>query len=126
MVKMAHRDLGDLYRSTGGHLTTYIFKADAVLDSAASAAASSSNNGGDLVMATTAASAAKKKVTLGSRSSAERDTYQSKLDLASTLLYLGQENYEKVAQCFLKLGLAKDLGDWVGKVRLSDWVMIIL
>jgi len=77
-------------------------------------------------MATTAASAAKKKGTFGSGSSAERDTYQSKLDLASVLSYLGQENYEKVAQCFLKLGLAKDLGDWVGKVHLSDWVMIIL
>jgi len=108
------------------HLTTYVFKADAALDSAASAAASSSNNGGDLAMATTAAGAAKKKGTLGSGSSAERDTYQSKLDLASALSYLGQANYEKAAQCFLKLGPAKDLGDWVGKVRLFDWVMIIL
>jgi len=107
------------------HLTTCVFKADAALDSAASAAASS-NNGGDLAMATTAAGAAKKKGTLGSGSSAERDTYQSKLDLASALSYLGQANYEKAAQCFLKLGPAKDLGDWVGKVRLFDWVMIIL
>jgi len=89
-------------------------------------AALSSNNGGDLAMATTAASAAKKKGTLGSRSSAERDTYQSKLDLASALSYLGQANYKKAVQCFLKLGLAKDLGGWVGRVCLSDWVMIIL
>ena len=99
------------------HLTRYVFKADAALDSAA---ASSSNNGGDLAMATTAAGAAKKKGTLGSGPSAERDAYQSKLDLASALSYLGQANYEKAAQCFLKLGPAKDLGDWVGKVRLSD------
>ncbi|EDR00057.1 uncharacterized protein LACBIDRAFT_192125 [Laccaria bicolor S238N-H82] len=125
-IRMAHRDLGDFYRSTGdyatslkhytksrefcttsqhvldmclsilelmieqrnySHLTTYVFKADAALDSAASAAASSSNNGGDLAMATTAA--------------------------ASALSYLGQANYEKAAQCFLKLGPAKDLGDWL-------------
>ena len=101
------------------HLTTYVFKADAALDSAASTAASSSNNGGDLAMATTTAGVAKKKGTLGSGPSAERDAYQSKLDLASALSYLGQANYEKAAQCFLKLGPAKDLGDWVGKVRLS-------
>jgi COP9 signalosome complex subunit 1 len=79
------------------HLSTYVFKADAALDSATSAAASSCNNGGDLVMATTAAGAAKKKGTLGSGSSAERDTYQSKLDLASALSYLGQVNYERAA-----------------------------
>jgi len=84
-------------QSNYSHLTMYVFKADAALDSAT---ASSSNNGSNLAMATTATGALKKKGTLGSGSSAERDTYQSKLDLVSALSYLGQVNYEKAVQCF--------------------------
>ena len=46
----------------------------------------------------------------------ERDNVQAKLDLATALSNLGQGSYEKAAQYFLKVGTAKDLGDWVGKV----------
>jgi len=46
----------------------------------------------------------------------DRDNVQAKLDLATALSHLGQGAYEKAAQYFLKVGAAKDLGDWVGKV----------
>ncbi|KIJ96917.1 hypothetical protein K443DRAFT_10285 [Laccaria amethystina LaAM-08-1] len=74
-------------------LAQLVLKADAALDSATSTAASSSNNSGDLLMSTTAAGAARKRALLEA------------------------DRHEKAAQCFLKLGLAKDLGDWVGKPR---------
>ncbi|KAJ2921868.1 hypothetical protein H1R20_g15224, partial [Candolleomyces eurysporus] len=92
------------------HLSTYVFKADAALDAATAAAnaASSSEGAG----ASGAGAAAKKKAT----SSAERDAVQSKLDLATALSYMGQGNYEKAGQYFLKIGPAKELGDWVGKL----------
>jgi COP9 signalosome complex subunit 1 len=51
------------------------------------------------------------------KKSAERDHVQSKLDLAGALSHLGQGNYEKAAHAFLKIGPAKELGDWIGKVR---------
>jgi len=90
------------------HLTTYVFKADAALDAATAATnAAASNTSGAPVPTATAGS--KKK-------SAERDNVQAKLDLATALSHLGQGNYEKAAHSFLKIGTAKDLGDWVGKV----------
>ena len=92
------------------HLTTYVFKADAALD-AASAAAQASAAGASGAAAVPPTAAAKK------RGSAERDSVQSKLDLSTALSHLGQGNYEKAAQYLLKLGPAKELGDWVGKVR---------
>lgn len=91
------------------HLTTYVFKADAALD-AASAAAQASAAGGSGAAAVPPTAAAKK------RGSAERDSVQSKLDLSTALSHLGQGSYEKAAQYLLKLGPAKELGDWVGKV----------
>lgn len=56
-------------------------------------------------------------VTTGSKKkSAERENVQSKLDLATALSHLGQANYEKAAYHLLRIGPAKELGDWVGKV----------
>ncbi|KAF8953325.1 26S proteasome, regulatory subunit Rpn7, partial [Flammula alnicola] len=91
------------------HLTTYVFKADAALD-AATAANTAPAPGSTGAPAPTASAAGSKK------KSAERDNVQAKLDLATALSHLGQGTYEKAALCFLKIGPAKDLGDWVGKL----------
>ncbi|KAG5651159.1 hypothetical protein H0H81_009651 [Sphagnurus paluster] len=90
------------------HISTYVFKADAALE-----AAINSNSGAGPGSSTTGAptpTAGKKKV------SVERQQVQSKLDLATALSHLGQSNYEKAAYSFLKVGPAKELGDWVGTV----------
>lgn len=93
------------------HLPTYVFKAEAALDAATAAASSSNNAAGG------AASAPVPMVTTGAKKkSAEREHVQSKLDLATALSHLGQSNYEKAAQYLLRIGSAKELGDWVGKV----------
>ncbi|KAF8240594.1 hypothetical protein L208DRAFT_1449465 [Tricholoma matsutake] len=143
-IRMAHRDLADFYRSLGehssalkhytksrefcttsqhvldmcmsviellieqrnySHLVTYVFKADAALD-AASATAPATNSS---LPAGSSGNNNKKK-------SSERESVQSKLDLATALSHLGQANYQKAAYFFLRLGPARELGDWVGKV----------
>ena len=101
------------------HLPTYVFKADAALD----ATSNNSNNANATGSGTTGTSATgqtKKK------SSTERQHVQSKLDLATALSQLAGSNYERAAHYFLKLGPAKDLGDWLGKVSrtfiFSFWI----
>lgn len=49
--------------------------------------------------------------------SEDRERVQSKLDFATALANLASGNYQKAAYTFLKLGPAKDFGDWMGKVR---------
>ncbi|KAG6906595.1 hypothetical protein DXG01_012998 [Tephrocybe rancida] len=96
------------------HLSTYVFKADAALEAAQNTAnASNGGNGGAIGSSgvpTPSVTAGKKK------GSVERLQVQSKLDLATALSHLGQSNYEKAAYSFLRVGPAKDLGDWVGTV----------
>jgi len=138
---MAHRDLGQFYLSVGdytgalkhftkirescttsqhvvdmciailellilqgnySHISTYVFKADTALDAASNAASTTTTP------ATPGGGAAKK--------TQERAKWQTKLDFASALAHLGQGNYEKAANLFLKLGSVKELGDWVGKL----------
>ena len=91
------------------HLTTYVFKADAALDTATTANASATAPPGGGAPVPTAATTIKKK-------SIERDNVQSKLDFATALSYLASTSYEKAAISFLKIGPPKDLGDWIGKV----------
>jgi len=101
------------------HLTTYVFKADAALDAATAAAnanATASAAGAPAVTSQGAIATQQKKKIV----SAEREGVQSKLDFATALSHLGQGNYERAAQHLLKLGPAKELGDWVGKVRSID------
>ncbi|KAF8893072.1 26S proteasome subunit RPN7-domain-containing protein [Infundibulicybe gibba] len=86
------------------HLPTYVFKADAALDAAT--ATSNPNN----------APSAIPTVTTGKKKSVEREGVQSKLDFATALSFLGQANYEKAARTFLRLGPAKELGNWIGKM----------
>ena len=47
-----------------------------------------------------------------------KDSIQTKLEFATALGYLGQSNFERAAYTFLKLGPAKGLGDWLGKVYI--------
>ncbi|KAF4613096.1 hypothetical protein D9613_010813 [Agrocybe pediades] len=87
------------------HLSTYVFKADAALDSAAAAPQGGSGT-----------TSAPQPVANTKKKSAERDNVQAKLDLATALSHLGQASYEKAALAFLKIGSPKDLGDWIGKL----------
>ncbi|EIW53311.1 G protein pathway suppressor 1 [Trametes versicolor FP-101664 SS1] len=143
-IRMAHRDLGDFYRSTGeqnaalkhytksrefcttsqhvldmcmsviellmeqrnySHIATYVFKAEAALDSASVARA---NTGPEAPAGSAQASKEKRN--------AEREKVQTKLDVAAALSHLGQSNYEKAAQTFLKAGPVKGLEEWAGKI----------
>ncbi|KAJ7856626.1 26S proteasome subunit RPN7-domain-containing protein [Mycena leptocephala] len=92
------------------HLPTYVFKADAALD-AASAAAANAKEGDGAVPAPAPTLLNKRKAV-----SEDRERVQSKLDFATALSNLSAGNYQKAAYTFLKLGPAKDFGDWMGKL----------
>jgi COP9 signalosome complex subunit 1 len=92
------------------HLPTYVFKADAALD-AASAAAANAKEGDGAAPAPAPTLLNKRKAV-----SEDRERVQSKLDFATALSNLSAGNYQKAAYTFLKLGPAKDFGDWMGKV----------
>ncbi|EDR00055.1 uncharacterized protein LACBIDRAFT_144193, partial [Laccaria bicolor S238N-H82] len=131
-IRMAHRDLGDFYRSTGDYATSlkhytksreFCTTSQHVLDMCLSILEVRSGLSLlciQIVLHTysheRARSSFKHLCVQNGITQHKRDTYQSKLDLASALSYLGQANYEKAAQCFLKLSAAKDLGDWAGKL----------
>lgn len=89
------------------HIATYIYKAEAALD--ASAAAPPPRT------------AAQQQPRDKERIAAERERVQCRLDVAAGLAYLGQGNYEKAAQSFLKVGPIKSLTEWSGKVCHSMW-----
>ncbi|KAJ7084048.1 26S proteasome subunit RPN7-domain-containing protein [Mycena belliarum] len=92
------------------HLPTYVFKADAALDAAAAAASNAKE--GDGAAAPAVATLLNKKKAV----SEDRERVQSKLDFATALSSLASGNYQKAAYAFLKLGPAKDFGDWMGKL----------
>lgn len=96
------------------HISSYIFKADAALESTAVASAGGAEGG---ATATSIQPAPKK-------SSPEREQVQSKLDFAMALSHLGQGNYEKAASLFLRLGPPEQLGDWIGKVGPQSWYFV--
>jgi COP9 signalosome complex subunit 1 len=77
---------------------TYVFKSDAAANNGFGPAGTRGGGGNS-----------KKK-------SSERDSVQSKLYLATALTHLWQANYQKAAYYFLRLGQARELGDWIGKV----------
>ncbi|KAJ6588304.1 G protein pathway suppressor 1 [Mycena capillaripes] len=91
------------------HLPTYVFKADAALDAASAAAANAKEGEG-------AAPAAAPLLNKRKAVSEDRERVQSKLDFATALSSLASGNYQKAAYTFLKLGPAKDFGDWMGKL----------
>ncbi|KAI0697628.1 PCI-domain-containing protein [Cerioporus squamosus] len=143
-IRLAHRDLGDFYRAVGeqasslkhytksrefcttsqhvlemcmsvlellmeqrsySHIGTYVFKAEAALDSATNVR----QPGGPQAPAGAAQS-------IKERRQLEREKVTSKLDIATAISHLGQANYEKAAQSFLKVGRPKGLEDWFGKL----------
>ena len=87
------------------HIATYVFKAEAALDSATSVRQPT----GPEAPAGSAQATKEKR-------SAEREKVASKLELATAISNLGQSNYEKAAQTFLKVGPTKTLEEWCGKV----------
>ncbi|KAK7042489.1 PCI domain-containing protein [Favolaschia claudopus] len=92
------------------HLPTYVFKADAALDAASAAAANAKEADG------TAPAPAPTLLNKRKAVSEDRERVQSKLDFATALSSLANGSYQKAAYTFLKLGPAKDFGDWMGKL----------
>ena len=97
------------------HISSYIYKADAALESAAAATAGAESG------PTPATSQP-----LSKKPNPQREQVQSKLDFAMALSHLGQGNYEKAAALFLRLGPPDQLGDWVGKVGTAVTVVYMM
>jgi COP9 signalosome complex subunit 1 len=155
-IRMANRDLGHFYRSTGdhhsaykhytksreycttsqhildmclsvlellieqrnfAHIPTYIYKAEAALDAVIASNTSASDKGSASGGVTAAGAAAAPTPSISKKMSLERERVQAKLDLASGLSCLAQSNYEKAAYHLVRVGQAKYLEDWLGKVR---------
>ncbi|KAH0578571.1 hypothetical protein H2248_003718 [Termitomyces sp. 'cryptogamus'] len=93
------------------HISTYVFKAEAALEAAQNSSNTGNGGNGDSTGVPTPSVTTGKK-----KSSLERQQVQSKLELATALSHLGQASYEKAAQSFLRIGPAKELGDWIGTV----------
>ncbi|KAH8101716.1 PCI-domain-containing protein [Cristinia sonorae] len=141
-IRMGHRDLGLFYRSIGeystslkhytksrefcttsqhildmtlsildllmeqrnfAHIPTYVYKGEAALEAITGSRVAAANSGN-----LASKPAAKEKAV------AERDRIQAKLDLALAMSYLGQGQYEKAAQAFLKVGPLSGLDGWAG------------
>ncbi|KAJ7845916.1 G protein pathway suppressor 1 [Mycena leptocephala] len=88
---------------------TYVFKADAALDAASAAAAKPRKAMAPPCPRADASQQAQSRVR-GPRAR----TVQA--DFATALSNLSAGNYQKAAYTFLKLGPAKDFGDWMGKL----------
>ncbi|KAI0672247.1 G protein pathway suppressor 1 [Trametes maxima] len=143
-IRMAHRDLGDFYRSIGEqnsalkHYTKsreFCTTSQHVLDMCMSVIellmeqrnyshiatyVFKAEAAFDTVMA--ARSMMNPEAPAGSaqankdKRNAEREKLQTKLDVATALSHLGQSNYEKAATTFFKAGPVKSLDDWAGKL----------
>lgn len=100
------------------HIPTYIYKAEAAIEAVVAANSPSAvdkttaGSGG----VTSAGAAAAPTPSVSKKSSLERDKVRAKLDLASGLSFLSQSNYEKAAYHFVRVGPAKYLDDWIGKI----------
>ncbi|KAJ3478810.1 hypothetical protein NLI96_g9502 [Meripilus lineatus] len=85
------------------HITTYVFKADAALESSTT-------------IGRTASSGAQSAPPSREKIAAEREKVQTKLDAAAALANLGQGAYDKAAKYFLKLGPIKGLEHWASTI----------
>lgn len=139
-IRMAHRDLGDFYLSTGDfsaslkHFTKSresCTTSQHVLDmymsiiellilqrnySHISTYVFKADAALDGAIAPPNGGNNNQSATSNNKKTPERIKWQSKLDLASALSQLGQGNYDKAANSFLNLGSLADLGDWIGKL----------
>jgi COP9 signalosome complex subunit 1 len=107
------------------HLSTYVFKAEAALDS--TSATSGTNGGsGSLTAPSTSipSTSAGNNANTKKKGPTEKEIVQTRLEFATALSHLGQGHYEQAALAFLRIGPAKELGDWIGKagslILISD------
>ncbi|KAI0634340.1 G protein pathway suppressor 1 [Trametes polyzona] len=143
-IRMAHRDLGDFYRSVGEHNSAlkhytksreFCTTSQHVLDMCMSVIellmeqrnyshiatyvfkAEAASDAVAAVRANTAPEApAGSAQASKEKRNAEREKVQTKLDVAAALSHFGQSNYEKAAHTFAKVGPVKCLEDWSGKL----------
>lgn len=87
------------------HIPTYVYKGEAALDAITGSRVAAANSGSG-----NAKPAAKEKAV------ADRDRIHTKLDAALAMAFLGQSQYEKAAQAFLKVSSIAGLGGWVSVV----------
>lgn len=90
------------------HLSTYVLKAESMLEFQPSSSGASGST------------TQKKTDQLEVQTS-----MQTKLHIAAALAALGYSNYEKAAQCFLKVGPPKGLEEWDGMVRSQTYPQYI-
>ncbi|KIK22558.1 hypothetical protein PISMIDRAFT_102310 [Pisolithus microcarpus 441] len=142
-IRMAHRDLGDFFRSTGEfglalkHYTKsreFCSTSQHVLDMCMSVLelAVEQRNYAHIPSYVYKAEGALESLTIGGavasaaapssasasqgRKPTDRDQIQTKLEFVLALSHLGTGAYDKAATAFLKLGPPEQLGDWIGKL----------
>ncbi|TRM67147.1 G protein pathway suppressor 1 [Schizophyllum amplum] len=139
-IRMAHRDLGNFYRSAGDpaqalkHFTKsreYCATGQHVLEMCLSVLellieqrnythlptyVFKAETALDAAVAQEKSASSNPTAPAGAskKGSADRDRIQSKLDFAQALANLGQGYYDKAAFHFLRIGPSKDLDDWLG------------
>ena len=95
------------------HIPTYVYKGEAAIEAITGSRVAAANSG-----SASAKPAAKEKAV------AERERVQTKLDAALAMSYLGQGQYEKAAQSFLKVG-SSGLDNWATAVSFAIFQRIV-
>ncbi|TFK52824.1 PCI-domain-containing protein [Heliocybe sulcata] len=136
-IRMAHRDLGEFYRSVGDYSTSLkhftksrefcttnqhiiemcLSVLEILIEQRNYSHIPTYIFKADAALDQSTSASDSKAVGGGKgKASAERERYQTKLDFAMGLSQLGQGQYDKAAYSFLKLGAPAKLDDWVGKL----------
>ncbi|EPQ50766.1 PCI-domain-containing protein [Gloeophyllum trabeum ATCC 11539] len=145
-IRMAHRDLGEFYRSVGEYGTALrhftksrefcttnqhilemcLSVLELLIEQRNYSHVPTYIFKAEAALDQAAAGGENPKGAVGTKSkaTAEREKYQTKLDFALALSQLGQGMYEKAAHTFLKLGLPGKLGDWSGKLVASGDIAV--
>jgi COP9 signalosome complex subunit 1 len=102
------------------HLSTYVFKAEAALDSTSATTGTNGGSGGLTATSTSGPPAsAGNNANAKKKGPTEKEIVQTRLEFATALSHLGQGHYEQAAMAFLRIGPSKELGDWIGKAGPS-------
>ncbi|KZT26058.1 G protein pathway suppressor 1 [Neolentinus lepideus HHB14362 ss-1] len=137
-IRMAHRDLGEFYKSVGDYTTAlkhftksreFCTTNQHILEMCLSVLeilieqrnyshipTYIFKSDAALDQSTSVPENSKAPVGTKAKASAERERYQTKLDFAMALSQLGQGLYDKAAHSFLKLGPSAKFDDWAGKL----------
>jgi len=121
-IRMAHRDLGEYHLSVGDYnsaLKSYAKSREFctvgqhIIDMCLSVLQLliEQRNYGHIATYVFKAEAALEASTISNK-----ENIQIKVEFATALGHLGQSNYDRAAYGFLKLGPAKNLGDWLGNL----------